>query len=70
MVSLSVQIFLKMARVDVAEKSSMLMARMEDDATLTQLTTGDSLNPIKSPTQPIEITPSSNHSLTSTHSTN
>lgn len=39
MVSLSVQIFLKMARVDVAEKSSMLMARMEDDATLTQLTT-------------------------------
>ena len=40
MVSLSVQIFLKMARVDVAEKSAMLMARMEDDATLTQLTAG------------------------------
>lgn len=43
MVSLSVQIFLKMARVDVAEKSVMLMSRMEDDATLTQLTAGDQL---------------------------
>jgi len=28
-----------MSRVDVAEKSLSLMSRMEDDATLTQLTT-------------------------------
>mmetsp|Transcript_10519 Transcript_10519/g.27327 ORF Transcript_10519/g.27327 Transcript_10519/m.27327 type:complete len:295 (-) Transcript_10519:2-886(-) len=39
MVSLQVQCYLKMARVDMAEKSASLMARMEDDATLTQLTT-------------------------------
>jgi len=39
MVSLQVQVYLKMARVDMAEKSASLMARMEDDATLTQLTT-------------------------------
>lgn len=39
MVSMQVQVYLKMARVDVAEKSAALMARMEDDATLTQITT-------------------------------
>ena len=39
MVSIQVQVYLRMARVDVAEKSLALMARMEDDATLTQLTT-------------------------------
>eukprot|EP00286_Rhodomonas_abbreviata_P023472 CAMPEP_0181310304 /NCGR_PEP_ID=MMETSP1101-20121128/12514_1 /TAXON_ID=46948 /ORGANISM="Rhodomonas abbreviata, Strain Caron Lab Isolate" /LENGTH=296 /DNA_ID=CAMNT_0023416923 /DNA_START=130 /DNA_END=1020 /DNA_ORIENTATION=+ len=39
MVALQVQVYLKMARVDIAEKSHALMARMEDDATLTQLTT-------------------------------
>mmetsp|Transcript_24816 Transcript_24816/g.60917 ORF Transcript_24816/g.60917 Transcript_24816/m.60917 type:complete len:294 (-) Transcript_24816:244-1125(-) len=39
MVALQVQVYLKMARVDVAEKSAALMARMEDDATLTQITT-------------------------------
>lgn len=38
MVSLQVQVYLRMARVDVAQKSLALMARMEDDATLTQLT--------------------------------
>jgi coatomer protein complex subunit epsilon len=38
MVALQVQVYLKMARVDVAEKSGSLMLRMEDDATLTQLT--------------------------------
>mmetsp|Transcript_22423 Transcript_22423/g.52971 ORF Transcript_22423/g.52971 Transcript_22423/m.52971 type:complete len:297 (+) Transcript_22423:151-1041(+) len=39
MVSLQVQVYLRMARVDIAEKSLALMSRMEDDATLTQLTT-------------------------------
>eukprot|EP00277_Geminigera_cryophila_P002998 CAMPEP_0179435802 /NCGR_PEP_ID=MMETSP0799-20121207/19855_1 /TAXON_ID=46947 /ORGANISM="Geminigera cryophila, Strain CCMP2564" /LENGTH=297 /DNA_ID=CAMNT_0021215423 /DNA_START=29 /DNA_END=922 /DNA_ORIENTATION=- len=39
MVSLQVQVYLRMSRVDVAEKSLSLMSRMEDDATLTQLTT-------------------------------
>lgn len=39
MVSLQVQVYLRMARVDVAQKSLGLMSRMEDDATLTQLTT-------------------------------
>mmetsp|Transcript_41545 Transcript_41545/g.64859 ORF Transcript_41545/g.64859 Transcript_41545/m.64859 type:complete len:209 (-) Transcript_41545:106-732(-) len=39
LVSLQVQVYLKMARVDIAEKSHALMSRMEDDATLTQLTT-------------------------------
>ena len=38
MVSLQVQIYLRMARVEVAQKSLALMSRMEDDATLTQLT--------------------------------
>lgn len=38
MVSLQVQIYLRMARVEVAQKSLTLMSRMEDDATLTQLT--------------------------------
>ena len=33
------QVYLRMSRVDVAEKSLSLMSRMEDDATLTQLTT-------------------------------
>lgn len=39
MVAMQVQVYLRMARVDVAEKSLGLMSRMEDDATLTQLTT-------------------------------
>eukprot|EP00802_Teleaulax_amphioxeia_P024138 Tamp_24799.p1 GENE.Tamp_24799~~Tamp_24799.p1 ORF type:complete len:308 (+),score=100.19 Tamp_24799:31-924(+) len=38
MVSLQVQVYLRMARVEVAQKSLTLMSRMEDDATLTQLT--------------------------------
>ena len=38
MVSLQVQIYLRMSRVEVAQKSLALMSRMEDDATLTQLT--------------------------------
>ncbi|EKX51290.1 coatomer subunit epsilon [Guillardia theta CCMP2712] len=38
-VSMQVQVYLRMSRVDIAEKSLSLMSRMEDDATLTQLTT-------------------------------
>jgi len=37
MVALQVQVYLKMARVDVAQKSLTIMTNMEDDATLTQL---------------------------------
>ncbi|KAJ1476206.1 coatomer epsilon subunit-domain-containing protein [Baffinella frigidus] len=37
MVALQVQVYLRMARVDVAQKSLGMMTNMEDDATLTQM---------------------------------